>query len=349
MILTPGPVTVSAEVIAASNIHLPHRSSQFRQIMKNLTGALREVSGCHNVSVTTGSGTLAVESIIYSLISPRENVLCVTYGEFAERAIASIRRRGSEVSEIKMMSDETTDPDLVVEKARISGCSTVFLIHNETGNGTALNNLRQIAGKAKEEGLTVLVDSVSGFAAIPLDIENWGIDAVATCGHKGIGSIPGASIVFLTDDARKHFVDKDRGPLYLDIENSLRFMEKDETPYTPAIGVFASLNTAMNELLEEGIDARISRTKNLSDIVIEKLQSRNYTITGNRDTRSRSVLNIITKTSAATVVEKLAERGYHVSGGMGEFRGRSIRIGLMGAITSDNILEFLDHFLSIDA
>jgi aspartate aminotransferase-like enzyme len=347
MLFTPGPVEVSPSVLQASMKHLNHRSQDFRNIMQSSLLDLRSITNTRRTSLTTGSGTLAVEMLAWSILSRNEKVIAATYGEFGDRMIESLERRGCIVFRILKLENEIIQPEEVSELASSTGATSIFLVHNETGNGTQISNLKELAGTAKKNGMKVLVDSVSGFAALPIELDSWGIDAVATCGHKGIASVTGIGIDILADRF-DHTLTKGDTPAYLDLDRSLHFMERDETPFTPSTGAFSALSEALRSLAGEGIKARIDRISAFADMVIKRLSAEGYSITGEKDTRSKSVLNILTRRKATDVVNDLKNRGFIVGNGLGKFKEKAIRIGLMGSITKEDIENLLDGFLKVD-
>ena len=341
MILTPGPVEITDSVMKASSLHLTHRSKRFREIVRNSLNILGELSGSISPVITTGSGTLAVESMIWSFINPGERVIAVTYGEFGNRAITSLERRGAVPIPIRKEADEGlrySDIEGLVERQKPS---SILMIQNETGNGTSIRNLKDIATKSKELGLKVLVDSVSAFACAETGLEKWGIDCIAACGHKGIAAVTGIAVNLLSQDATKMFVTKSGLPHYLDLEVSLHHMDRDETPYTPAVGAFAGFEQALVELQSEGIANRIQRTSSLCDYARSKLRDRGYEVTGTEETRSASVIKMMSKGTARAVVTGLYDAGIQVGSGMKEYAGNAIRIGVMGNVGREQIDNFL--------
>ena len=348
MILTPGPVEVSSEVLSASQKHMPHRSEEFREILRKSLQILRDTTKCQRVAITTGSGTTAVDMMVHSLLKTGEKVVSISYGEFGERLAESIRRRGCDLHVLGYNENQPADPDTILREARKHGASSIALVHNETGNGTMLSNLHEISTAASENGLNVIVDSVSGFAALPLEIKKWGISAVATCGHKGISSLTGIAINILSEESEDRLNTISPATQYLDLRNSLAFMEKMETPYTPAIGSFSALSVALDELSREGIEERIRKTRGYAEYVISALQEKGYKVTGTDRTRSDCVLNIETKSNPSALINKLHERGFEVSGGMKEHRGKAVRIGLMGHLQFKDIVLFVETFLKLE-
>jgi aspartate aminotransferase-like enzyme len=125
-------------------------------------------------------------------------------------------------------------------------------------------------------------------------------------------------------------------------------MERDETPFTPSTGAFSALSEALKELAREGVKSRIRRTSGFADMVIKRLIEEGYIISGNRDTRSKSVLNILTRTKSTDVSNNLRNRGFVVGNGLGKFKERAIRIGLMGSIKEEDIENLVGEILKID-
>lgn len=348
VLLTPGPVEVAREVLDAERYLAGHRSGEFREIVSNCREALVSLSKGEYAAVTTGSGTLAVESMIYSYLRKGETVLSVSYGEFGNRFRESLRRRGCNVISL----DKNTDDPLSFDEISVildqnPSVTAVAFIHNETGNGTAINNLIDVSGKCKAMGLKVMVDSVSGFGLLPISLAGTGIDIFATCGHKGIASTPGVGIVAIGKGCYGEFADTDV-PAYLDLKKSVHFMEKDETPYTPSVGSFNALSVALRILKEESIESRIQKTSDLASYVRNELKLNGYAVVGSDDTYSNSVINFRVSRNARQVVAELKNLGYLVAHGMGSLSESSIRIGIMGIADREILDRFLESLYSVD-
>ncbi len=346
VLLTPGPVDVSPEVLEASMYMCGHRTDEFRDIVGSCTESLEKLAGADHVAVTTGSGTLAVESVIYSYLKKGEHVLNISYGEFGNRLGDSLRRRGCEARALHRGEEEVLryeDIEEILDSDH--DISAVTIVHNETGNGTAVRNLGEITARCKNAGLKVIVDSVSGFAALPISVEGMGIDVFATCGHKGIASVPGAAIVAMGKECYDSLHSEDV-PNYLDLSKSIHFMKKNETPYTPSVGTFKALSVALDLLEKEGIGRRLRRTSEIAEYARRRLVDSGYGIAGSKETFSDSVINIILNGESGPVVSKLAESGYIVSRGMGERSASSIRVGVMGNVSKQTVDSFLDILFS---
>src|SRR5579875_2591134 len=253
--LIPGPVEVPASVLRASAYVVNHRSDEFRNIVRKCEVMLNRFADASFSVITTGSGTTAVESMISSLTKRNETVVAFTFGEFGNRLIKSLHRRGLKVHEISRGPDgiiSAEDAESVATKYK--DAEAVFLVHNETGNGTSIRNLKEIAHIIKGQGLRVFVDSVSGFGAMPMMLNEWGIDAMATCSQKGIASVPGLGIVSLGEEVGATLKRSEDITQYPDLGISLDVFRKGETPFTPSTGSFSALLKALEILNLEGIE-----------------------------------------------------------------------------------------------
>ncbi len=348
MLLLPGPVEVPDAVLRASAYVQNHRSQEFRDIVGDASELLNQFAGSTKALITTGSGTTAVESVIYSMVSPGEKVLAVTAGEFGNRMVESLRRRGAEPAVLSKAHSEVLSTDEIEEFSRRNPeTRTLFVVHNETGNGTALHNLRDIAETAKGLGMKVLVDSVSGFGGAEIRADSWGIDAFASCSQKGLGSVPGAGIVCISEDGLKHVLDTKDMPSYLDLNNSLKFMSKQETPYTPSTGTFRALLSALRILEREKPENRWKRHHDLSSFVREQLSKHDLELFGNPGNYSDTVVAFRPPEPSPGIISRLAERDIVVAKGTKNEAETMIRVGLLGLVDNRMAATFLNGLYSV--
>ncbi len=330
MMLIPGPVNVPKSVKEAATLVINHRSEKFREIVRALEGNLRSLFSAERVALLTGSGTLAVEAMVYSLTKRGEKVVGFTYGEFGNRLMESLKRRGVNlrayekpqgrwftIEEIKAALDENKD------------ATAVALVHNETSTGIAFRNLEEVAKEVKGRGLKLLVDSVSGFGAYPLFVNEWKIDAVATGSQKALASVPGAAFVALSGEALGELV-KDDLPSYLDLSLHLKFQDKGETPFTPSVGVFNASLRASELMLIEGKEKRWKRHEACARLVRKVFSELGFQLLGNDDVFSNTV--VAGEPPVKGFREELKKKGVEISPGMGELRDKIVRVGLLGVV-----------------
>lgn len=348
MLLIPGPVDVPESVLKASAYVVNHRSDEFREIVRDCENMLNRFADSAKTVITTGSGTTAVESMILSMTEPGESVIAVSFGEFGDRMIDSLHRRGLNVHTIRKNTDDSLSEGEFEERvSNLENCSSVFFVQNETGNGTSIRNLRSLTRIARDHGLRVFVDSVSAFGAVPIRVNEWGIDALATCSQKGIASVPGLGIVCIGKESSEKISPRNDIPQYMDLGISLKFIEKNETPYTPSTGSFNALRIALGILSVEGIENRWKRIRANAGFLREFLSASGSRVIGNVNNYSDTVIAFMPGSDTTRIIGELAGRGLVVSRGMGEFAGNSIRVGNLGITDGKDIMTFLNSYLEI--
>lgn len=348
MMLIPGPVEVPSRVLEASAKVINHRSDQFREIVRESQKLLNEFAGSTQSIITTGSGTLAVESMIFSMTRRGENVLGVTFGEFGDRMMESLERRGCNLKKLNKTVDEVLEKGEVSDFLNRNGeIDTVCLVHNETGNGTSIRNIKSIAEECNLLGLKVLVDSVSGFGGMPIEVNKWGIDAIATCSQKGLASVPGLGIVCLGKDATSHIAPSRDFPKYLDIGVGLTFAEKGETAFTPSTGSFNALLTALKILRDEGLETRLRRHSALAEFLRKNIEKGGGKVLGNGRNYSDTVVAFKPPIEPDNLQSALRARGFEIAGGMGKLHGKIVRVGNMGVLSGEKAAAFLNEYFRI--
>jgi len=348
MMLIPGPVEVPKSVLRSSAYVVNHRSHEFRELVEASQLMLNKFADASKSIMTTGSGTTAVESMIYSFTEPGENVLAVTFGEFGNRMIESIKRRGCEISVIKKDQDSTLNKGEIEEfLSSHRNITSLFLVHNETGNGTSIRNLEEITMEGKRLGLKVLVDSVSGFGAIPIKVNKWGIDAVATCSQKGLASVPGIGIVCLGKDFSEQTPALRNIPKYLDLNISIKFLNRNETPYTPSTGSFKALYTALKILEAETPEKRWIRHRSNAEFLRKNIEGTGSELLGKEKNYSDTVIALKPPIPVTDLQSKLKAAGFEIARGMGNLSDMIVRVGNLGILDGTTIMEFLNEYFRI--
>ncbi|EWG07010.1 MAG: serine-pyruvate transaminase [Candidatus Aramenus sulfurataquae] len=332
MLLIPGPVNVPRSVEFEATRVVNHRSDAFREVVSQLEGKLAKLFSSDRVALLTGSGTLAVEAMVYSLLRRGEKVVVLTYGEFSERLLDSVKRRGAQPVVYRKVPGESFNVEevkKVVEENK--DASAVALVHNETSTGIAFRELRSVVKAIKDSGKKALVDSVSGFAAYELLVNEWGIDAVATGSQKALASVPGMGLVALSKEGISNLSSIDV-PAFHDIQLYLKFQDKHETPFTPAVGVFFATLRAAELLEREGIKNRWARHEACARYLRKVTTEMGFSLLGNESNFSNTVVAGVPPISPKSIIAELKNRGIEISGGMGELREKIVRIGILGVV-----------------
>jgi 2-aminoethylphosphonate-pyruvate transaminase len=255
LLLTPGPLTTSKTVKQAMVHDWGSRDQAFIAINKAVLEELPRIvngTGTHVTVPMQGSGTFAVEAMLTTFVPPAGKALLLINGAYGQRA-----RKILEVARRKVVVHETPEdrpPDLVKVEALLKSdaeITHVFAVHCETTSGI-LNPIAEIARLAEQHGKRFLLDSMSAFGALPLDVTTMTVDAVAASSNKCIEGVPGLGFVIAREAALKE-TQGNASTLVLDLHDQWQNLQKTgQYRFTPPIHVIVSFHQALQEFLAEG-------------------------------------------------------------------------------------------------
>jgi aspartate aminotransferase-like enzyme len=330
--LIAGPVRIHPRVLRAMSMSsLNHRGDYFHGVVREIRELLPVAFGTtgHQV-ILTGSGSSGLEAMYSSLLPPAGRILVLSNGNFGERSDQIVRRYASHVTTIKAAWGQPIAPEAVRVELEKGDVSAVCVVHNETSVGLT-NDLAAISSEVRRAGSPLLlVDGISAVAGIPIAIQEWGIDAVVGGPQKGLAAPAGLALVHLSDRAVAAL---HPGSFYLDLKSHLTPLEKNDTPWTPAVPLFLALREALLLLKEEGLDRRLARTRRLAEATRAAVDGLGLELFPVRTHASDTVTAIRNPEGMGDPeVRKVLEREYNIllQGGQGALTGKIFRIGHMG-------------------
>src|SRR5918999_689053 len=201
-LVTPGPTPVPPEVLAATAapmIH--HRTPEFRTILARVLERLQQVFRTErDVALFASVGTGVMESAVANLCSPGDRVLVVSNGFFGARWAAIPRGYRCDVDHLRYDWGETPSADDVASRLDESSAKVVFLTHSDTSTGVVAD-IRSITERLRGAEALIAVDAISSLAAVPLEMDSWGLDAVVTSSHKALMTPAGLAAVAVSSAA----------------------------------------------------------------------------------------------------------------------------------------------------
>ncbi len=329
--LIAGPVRIHPRVLRAMSMpSLNHRGDYFHGIVAEIRELLPVLFGAtgHQV-ILSGSGTAGLEAVYASLVPKEQRTVVLANGNFGERTDQIVRRYSSRVTTVSAPWGKPFDPAAVAAALEGGDVGAVCVVHNETSVGLA-NDLAPIAPLVRKSGALFLVDGISAVAGIPEDIAGWGIDAVVAGSQKGLAAPAGLALVHLSDRAVSAL---HPGTFYLDLAAHLKSLEKNDTPWTPAVPLFLALREALLLLKEEGLARRLERTHRLAEASRGAADALGLALFPERAHASDTVTAIRNPDGMGDPeLRKVLEREYNVlvQGGQGALTGKIFRIGHMG-------------------
>src|SRR5205823_8598951 len=181
------------------------------------------------------------------------------------------------------------DAHALNEKLATGDFDAVTLIHNETSTGV-MNPLEEICAVARKyPDVALIVDSVSSFSAVPIPMDELGIDVLLTGSQKALALPPGSSLFSVSEKAfARAEKQKDRG-YYFDFLEFKKNQENDMTPTTPSIAHIHALQSKLDEIFDEGLTNRYERHARTNALVHEWVRARGFEFFAEEGYRSKTL------------------------------------------------------------
>jgi 2-aminoethylphosphonate-pyruvate transaminase len=255
VLLTPGPLTTSPTTREAMLRDWGSWDAAFNRITQSVCNDLVEIVHGNDDYVCVplqGSGTFAVEATLGTLV-PRDGcVLVPNNGAYCARIVRILQRLRVAYVELPLREDEpVTVAALEQALAREPRITHVAQVHLETSAGL-LNPLDDIAALCKRRRKSLIVDAMSSFGALPIDLRTGGIDALVSASGKCLEGVPGMGFVIV----KRALLDASEGrspSLALDLYDQYAYMKKTtQWRFTPPTHVVAALRCALDAFIAEG-------------------------------------------------------------------------------------------------
>ena len=277
-LLTPGPLTTSRGVKFAMLADWGSRDVEFRKIVADIRTGLLRLAGCddtYECVIMQGSGTFAIEAALGSLCPARKKkTLVVANGAYGERAAAILERLHRPFERVSKTDTTQLQPAHFTHLLDAEPLlSHVWLIHCETTSGI-VNPLAELAREVKARGRVIMVDAMSSFGALDINMVRDGIDVLVSSSNKCIEGVPGFSYVLLKRDlltaseGHSHSV-------VLDLFEQWKALEANgQFRFTPPTHALMAFHTALQELEQEGGPTlRLKRYSRNAEILVKGLEN----------------------------------------------------------------------------
>lgn len=275
-LLTPGPLTTTTAVKEEMLLDRCTWEQDYKEITQEIRARLLEFASVSNEDYTTvlmqGSGTFVVESVMTTAISQKDKVLIITNGAYGERIVKMADYIGLNYIEYGVAYDEYPKEDAIRTILHIdSEITHIVMVHCETTTGI-LNPLEMISRVSAEYRKTLIIDAMSSFGGVDINMSELAIDYLISSANKCIQGVPGFGFVIAKLD-KLLVCEGNARSLSLDLYDQWKEMDKDgKWRYTSPTHVVAAFAKAIEELIEEGgIAARFARYQQNNRLLREGL------------------------------------------------------------------------------
>jgi aspartate aminotransferase-like enzyme len=331
--MTPGPTFVDADVLLESALPtISHVSPDFDEIHRETLEMLRQVFGTQgDIILFPGSGTAAMELAVRSAVGPGDRVLVLRAGFFGDYLAEAAKSAGADVEVVRAPIGRGFTADELEEYLSRGEFKAVLFQHVETSTSVA-NPVKELAAVAKKHGAVVVVDGVASIAGMEMRMDEWGVDVCFTGSQKALATPPGLAIVAF----RKGFEPRrDTSTLYFNVEKLLAEMESTRNYYiTPAVNLVYALNKSLKKILAEGLQARYRRHVAMAEAVQSALTAIGLKLVAEEGFRAYTVTAAYLPEGVRwdQLYQELRRRGVELAGGLGELKGKILRVGHMGEV-----------------
>jgi 2-aminoethylphosphonate-pyruvate transaminase len=257
LLFTPGPLTTSDAVKEAMLRDVGSRDAEFVNVVREIRQSLLGVAGVSQSDgyegiLIQGSGTYGIEAVISSVIPRDGKLLIIINGAYGKRIRDMAERHGIESVAIEVKENTPPDPQHVRRSLTDDSQIThVALVHCETSSGI-LNPVHEIGAVVKELQRTFIVDAMSSFGGIPLNVAEARIDFLVSSANKCIEGVPGFSLV-IADRAKLLASNGAARTVSLDLLAQWKGLEDTgQFRFTPPTQVLLAFRQALRELDDEG-------------------------------------------------------------------------------------------------
>jgi aspartate aminotransferase-like enzyme len=330
-----------------------HRSSEMGEIVQRITRNLQSfLCTEREFLLLTTSGSGGLEAAVVNTVSSGDRVLGADAGAFGNRFCSVAQTYGVELKRLELEWGQAVCPEHIGRALRDEPeTRAVLLTHNETSTGVT-HPLEKICHAIREESnALILVDAVSSLGAVPLPMDDWGIDLVVTGSQKAWGAPPGLAMIGVGPRVWEAHQRSNLPRFFFDLAR-YRNAERSGFPYTPAVSVFYGLDEALALMVEEGAEAVYARHARIGARVRSGIRSMGLSLLADERFASNTVtaVNVPRGVDGKELARVLREKYDTVlGGGQAHFAGRIFRIGHMGWVTEEDVdhtLGALEHALS---
>lgn len=343
----PGPTPVPEEVAQAGAAEMiDHRGPEFAALMGRVTTGVRDVFQTKNdLVVLTASGSGAMEAAVVNHISPGDEVVVITIGEFGKRFLELVEVYGGRPIELAVEAGDPADPNVIEATLKAHpNAHTVLVTHNETSTGVT-NPLKDIAAVIKGQGRFLIVDAISSLSSIPVEVDAWDLDVVLSGSQKGWMVAPGLAFVSMSPASWEMQAKCTTPRFYLDLKRAQDSAARGQTPWTPAVSLFFQMDKSLELLQAEGMPGVYARHARQGAAVRQGMQALGLELFAAEGFRSNTVTAVKCPDGIDVAnLRKIArtEFGLVLAGGQGPLATKIFRFGHLGYCTDSDVESGLE-------
>lgn len=328
-----------------------HLDPYFFEVAADVREMLRTVFGTRNQLTIpiSGTGSSGMETAVGNFVEPGSKFAVFANGYFCDRLSEMGRRQGAHVVRLEKPWGEVFTADEAADFITREKPDVVGFVHAETSTG-ALQQPKVICDAAHAAGAIVIADTVTSLGAVPVNVDENGIDVAYSCTQKGLSCPPGLAPITVSPRAAERLGSRKTPSRqwYLDLNLLMEYWDGHKYHHTASATLLYALREALLIIIEEGLQSRFDRHLRAHKLLVAGLRDMGISMhvpEGNRIPHLNTPRVPPGLDDAKVRKQLLEERGIEIAGGFGPLAGKIFRIGIMGPLATDNSVQsFLNAF-----
>jgi alanine-glyoxylate transaminase/serine-glyoxylate transaminase/serine-pyruvate transaminase len=350
ILMGPGPSDTHPRVLQAmAKGTVGHLDPYYLEIMNGLQEMLRGLFRTKNqmTFAVSGTGSAGMEATVVNLIEPGDSMIVCVNGVFGGRMVDVAERAGAKVTRVERPWGEVFTVDDLKSALATAKPKVVGIVMAETSTG-AWQPIPEISKAVHDAGAMLLVDTVTALGGVPVEVDAWNIDAVYSGTQKCLSCPPGLSPVSFSPRAMETILGRKSKvqSWYLDASMLANYWGQNRVyHHTGPINMTYALYEALRLIHEEGLEnchARHLRNHQALKAGLAAIGIKYSTQEGHILPQLNAVFVPDGIDDAAVRSALLTRFGIEIGAGLGAYKGKVWRIGLMGfGSRPANVLLFL--------
>lgn len=348
LLMIPGPIEISPAVQEAFAVPPPsHVAGHVIEAFGASLEKMRHIWRADENSqpfIVSGSGTLAMEMAVTNLVDPDDPVVVVNTGYFSDRMADMLRRRRARITHVRAPLGEVPSAKDIAAKVDEVFPKVVFATHVDTSTGVRVDPQIVCDAAARVDALTVF-DGVCATVGEHFDMAGLGADVYLTGSQKAIGLPPGLAMLVASARALgvRESLERDP-PKSMDFKEWLPIMSAYENRgpsyfATPATNLILALDTALDEIMEEGPVAVADRHARVGEAFRAAWKAMGLELVPSPDDVAANTLSAVRYPEGvdSSFLAKVKAHGVIIAGGLHpDMKPEYFRVGHMGYATTRN-------------
>jgi alanine-glyoxylate transaminase/serine-glyoxylate transaminase/serine-pyruvate transaminase len=356
LLLGPGPSNAHPLVLKALNTQpIGHLDPKFLELMNEIQELLRYSWQTDNrlTIPVSGTGSAAMEATLANTVEPADIVLVAVNGYFGHRLVDMAGRYQADVRTLHRHWGEVFTLSELEAAIQTHRPQILALVHAETSTG-ARQPLEGIGDLCRKYGCLLLVDSVTSLGAVPLFLDDWGVDLAYSCSQKGLSCPPGVSPFTMGPRAEEKVARRTHkvANWYLDMSLLSQYWGSNRVyHHTAPVNMNFGMRESLRLIADEGIENCWQRHQETAELLWAGLEDLGLNCHVPKENRLPTLTTVRIPEGVdgkQVQAQLLADYGIEIGGGLGELAGQVWRIGLMGYNSrKENALRLLDALRDI--